>query len=121
VAGYRVAVTGPTPTAREVFDDLAAEHLDRPQAGRRSMFGRDCLSVEGHNVAFFHDDRLALLLPPDVAAAMLATGEATTPLMGKRPMHRWVSVPLPDGTVGVERWRALLADAVAAADLRPGR
>ncbi|HYH32848.1 MAG TPA: hypothetical protein VD903_20950 [Pseudonocardia sp.] len=107
-------MTGPTPTAREVFDALAAEHLDRPQAGRRSMFGRDCLTFEGRNVAFFHDDRLALRLPPDVAATMLATGEATTPLMGERPMHKWVSVPLPDGPASSDRWRALIADAVAA-------
>ncbi|MHA6624426.1 hypothetical protein ACU61A_03340 [Pseudonocardia sichuanensis] len=47
-------------TAREVFEDLAAEHLERPGAGRRMMFGRDCLTVGGRNVAFFHDDRPAL-------------------------------------------------------------
>lgn len=39
--------------AREVFEDLAAEHLSRPDTGRRSMFGRDCLTVDGRNVAFF--------------------------------------------------------------------
>jgi hypothetical protein len=46
-------------TAREVFEELAGEHLSRPEAGRRSMFGRDCLTVSGHNVAFFHDDQPA--------------------------------------------------------------
>ncbi|GAA0941530.1 TfoX/Sxy family protein [Pseudonocardia zijingensis] len=102
-------------TAREAFEELAAEHLARPGSGRRSMFGRDCLMANGHNVAFFHDGRLALRLPPDSAAALLSSGEATTPLMGKRRMHNWVAVPL---SVGVERWRALLAEAVAAA---PGR
>jgi hypothetical protein len=97
-------------TARECFEELAAEHLTRPEAGRRTMFGRDCLMANGHNVAFFHDDRLALRLPPDAAAALLASGEATTPLMGKRSMRNWVAVP----PTGMERWRELLDDAVAA-------
>jgi hypothetical protein len=102
-------------TAREVFEELAAEHLTRPESGRRSMFGRDCLMTNGRNVAFFHDDRLALRLAPDVAAAMLATGEATTPLMGKRAMRNWVSVPMSDDPGAAERWRAMLGEAVAAA------
>jgi hypothetical protein len=101
-------------TAREVFEELAAEHLGRPGTGRRSMFGRDCLMANGHNIAFFHDDRLALRLAPDVATSMLATGEATTPLMGERRMHNWVSVPLADDAGGAEGWRALLGEAVAA-------
>ena len=105
-------------TPRQAFEDLAAEHLTRPRAGRRTMFGRDCLMVDGHNVAFFHDDRLALRLPPDAAASMLATGAGTTPLMGKRAMHNWVAVPLPDGPAGEDRWRALLADAVASVNAR---
>jgi hypothetical protein len=98
-------------TPRECFEELAAEHLSRPDTGRRTMFGRDCLMANGRNVAFFHDDRLALKLPPDRAAALLASGEATTPLMGKRAMHNWVAVP----PVGVERWRELLREAVTAA------
>lgn len=98
------------PTARECFEELAAEHLARPGTGRRSMFGRDCLMANGRNVAFFHDDRLALRLPPDLAAALLASGEATTPLMGTRAMRNWVAVP----PTGVDRWRELLDDAVAA-------
>jgi hypothetical protein len=79
------------------------------------MFGRDCLVWDGHNIAFFHDEQLALRLPPDTAASMLATGEATTPLMGKRAMRNWVSVALSDEAGGTERWRALLGEAVAAA------
>jgi hypothetical protein len=46
-------MTTPRPSAREVFDRLAAQHLKRPGTGRRSMFGRDCLTVDGRNVAFF--------------------------------------------------------------------
>jgi hypothetical protein len=103
------------PTAGEAFEELAAEHLTRPGAGRRSMFGRDCLMMDGHNIAFFHDDLLALRLPPDKAAAMLASGEATTPLMGKRAMSKWVAVPLSGDPAGTERWRALLGEAAATA------
>ncbi|WP_142051443.1 MmcQ/YjbR family DNA-binding protein [Pseudonocardia kunmingensis] len=103
-------------TAREVFEDLAAEHLERPGAGRRMMFGRDCLTVGGRNVAFFHDDRLALQLPPETADALLTAGDADVPYMGKKPMRSWVAVGLPDGPAGVERWRALVAEAVGAAE-----
>lgn len=99
------------PTARERFEELAAEHLSRPDTGRRTMFGRDCLMANGSNVAFFHDDRLALKLPADQVAVLLASGEATTPRMGERAMHNWVAVPL----TAAERWRALLGDAVRAA------
>ena len=102
-------------TAREIFEELAAEHLTRPEAGRRSMFGRDCLMMDGHNIAFFHDDQLVLRLPPDKSAAMLASGEATIPLMGKRAMRNWVAVPLSSDPVGTERWRALLSEAAGAA------
>ncbi len=102
-------------TPRECYEELVEEHLTRPGAGRRSMFGRDCLMMHGRNVAFFHDDRLALRLPPDMAVALIASGEAATPLMGERAMHNWVAVPLADDPAGVERWRELLGDAVAAA------
>jgi TfoX/Sxy family transcriptional regulator of competence genes len=99
--------------ASEVFEALATEHLSRPAAGRRGMFGRDCLTVNGHNIAFFHDDRLALKLAPSVAQAMLNSGEAVMPLMGKKLMRTWISVPLGEGPEAEERWRALLADAAA--------
>ena len=69
--------------------------------------------MNGHNIAFFHDDRLALQLPPDEAAAMLASGEATIPLMGKRAMRNWVAVPLSGDPAGTEHWRALLGEAAA--------
>jgi hypothetical protein len=115
-----VHVAGSAPvsgrSARQVFEDLAAEHLDRPRSGRRVMFGRDCLVVDGHNIAFFHDDRLALRLAPERAASMLAAGDATIPLMGTRPMRSWVSVPLAEGPAGARRWRALVAEAAASSD-----
>lgn len=36
-----------------------------------------------------------------------------TPLMGKRAMHGWVSVPLA-GPAAEDRWRALVVEAAAA-------
>lgn len=90
-------MTGQNPSPREVFDDLAAEHLNQPTGRRRSMFGRDCLTTGGAMVAFFHRDHLALKLPPDRAAAMITSGEGVTPEMGDRAMRRWLAVPLPEG------------------------
>ncbi len=102
-------------TAREIFEELAAEHLTRPGVGTAIDVRPRLPDDDGHNVAFFHDDRLALRLPPDKTAAMLASGEATTPLMGKRAMRNWVAVPLSGGPAGTDRWRALLGEAAATA------
>lgn len=106
-------MTGQNPSPREVFDDLAAEHLNQPTGRRRSMFGRDCLTTGGAMVAFFHRDHLALKLPPDRAAAMITSREGVTPEMGDRAMRRWLAVPLPEGPNAHQRWRQLLADASA--------
>lgn len=104
-------MTTANPSAREVFDALAAEHLRGPGTGRRRMFGRDCLTVDGHNVAFFHDERLVLDLPPAEAAALIESGEAGTAYMGQRVMRGWAAVPLPPDGAG-DRWRELLAQAI---------
>jgi TfoX/Sxy family transcriptional regulator of competence genes len=113
-------VTEHTPTVRQVFEDLAAEHLSRPQAAQRTMFGRDCLTTDGRMVAFFHDDRLALKLPPATATALLDSGKAVRPHMGERPMRHWVCVPLPEDPAEHHHWHQLLADARAyIGDTRP--
>lgn len=88
-------MTEHSPTALQVFEDLAAEHLTQPQAARRTVFGRDCLTTGRRMVAFLHDDRLALKLPPATATALLASGKGVRPHMGERPMRHWVCVPLP--------------------------
>ncbi len=78
------------------------------------MFGRDCLTQDGHNVAFLDVDRLAVKLPPAAAAQLLASGEAIVPRMGQRAMKSWVSVALPaEGTEEPTRWAALLSRARA--------
>lgn len=99
--------------ALAAFEDLAADHLGQPGAGRRRMFGRDCLTLDGHTVAFLDDDRLAVKLPPAPAAELLASGCAVVPRMGDRAMRRWVSVALPTGAGGADRWSSLLSDARA--------
>lgn len=81
-------------TAAEAFEALAAAHATTPGAGRRAMFGRDTLTVDGHICAFRDTEELALRLPPDAAAALLASGEAEVPVMGARSMDGWVAVSL---------------------------
>jgi hypothetical protein len=112
-------MTTATPSAREVFDKLAAEHLQQPGTGRRPMFGRDCLTVDGHNVAFFHDAHLALRLPPTAADVLLDSGAAVAAHMGTRVMRNWVAVPFrPDGA---HRWGELLGQATTYATSNPDR
>lgn len=98
-------------TAQQVFDELAAEHLHQPGVGRRMMFGRDTLTVDGRMFAFRHHDQLALKLPPATAAAMLAAGQGVVPHMGNRAMRNWIAVPLPDTPADHHRWAQLLTQA----------
>jgi hypothetical protein len=76
------------------------------------MFGRDCLTVDGRNVAFFHDAHPVVKLAPPAADVLLDSGEGVTAHMGERVMGNWVAMPLPpDG--GPDRWSELLARATA--------
>ncbi len=94
------------------FEHLAVGHLATVGSGRRRMFGRDCLTHDGHNVAFLDAGRLALKLPPAVAAELLTSGQAVVPQMGRRAMRRWVSVALPAAATGrASRCEELLARA----------
>ncbi len=101
-----------------LVEDLAADHVGQPRAGRRRMFGRDCLPLDGHDVAFLHGDRLAVTLPPAAAAALLDRGDAVVPRTGDRATRRWVSVALPTAG-GVDLWSPLLSDAQAHAGAVP--
>ncbi|MEJ2871419.1 TfoX/Sxy family protein [Actinomycetospora sp. OC33-EN08] len=74
--------------------DPFVDALEAPGVERRVMFGRDALLVDRHVYAFLDGERLALRLPPADAAELLATGDGRTPIMGKRSMDGWVSVPL---------------------------
>ncbi|MDL5158848.1 hypothetical protein [Actinomycetospora termitidis] len=80
--------------------DPFVDALEAPGVERRVMFGRDALLVDRHVYAFLDGGdgtdgvRLALRLPPADAAELLATGDGRTPVMGKRSMEGWVSVPV---------------------------
>lgn len=111
-------------TAQQVFDELATEHLHQPGGGRRVMFGRDTLTVDGRMFAFRHHDELALKLPAATAAAMLAAAHGVVPRMGNRAMRHWVAVPLPDDPADHHRWGRLLTQArthIRGESTAPGR
>lgn len=88
----------------QAFEALAAEHLDHVGSGRRWMFGRDCLTLDGHNVAFRDGERLAVKVPPEVAGDLVERHGAVVPRMGERLMRSWVSVELGGPTA----WSELL-------------
>jgi TfoX/Sxy family transcriptional regulator of competence genes len=105
-------MTQQSQAAREVFDQLAAEHLRRHGVSRRRMFGRDGLNLEGRFFAFLNRDHLVVKLPAAAAEGLIAAGEAFTTDMSPT-MRRWVSVPMSSPTAGRRRWRQLMADAYA--------
>jgi hypothetical protein len=120
---------GPDPVAattpRELFDVLAAEQLREPGVRMGSSLPtppapppaipqalrKDVLQVRGKTFAFATRDRLVVKLPADVAAAMVAAGEATPFESGGRPTREWVGVPLPTMPVGHLRCRELVTKA----------
>jgi TfoX/Sxy family transcriptional regulator of competence genes len=105
-------MTEQSEAARKLFDQLAAEHLRRPEVSRRRMFGRDGLNVEGRFFAFLNRDQLVVKLPPARAEALIAVA-AAFPTDLSPTMRRWVSVPMSSSAAGEARWRQLMADAYA--------
>lgn len=97
----------------QAFEDLAATCGEVPGAGRRRMFGRDTLTVDGHIHTFRHEDRVAFRLPPALAADLLERGDAAVPDMGTRSMAGWVALPLSDDPGDREEQARLIAEAVA--------
>ena len=87
--------------SRESFDAVVADVLGLPGVTRRMVFGRDTLLAEGHPFAFRDGDRIALKLPG--AAELVASGEGTAPVMGRRVMRQWVAVPVEDSPGLAER------------------
>jgi hypothetical protein len=76
----------------EAFETLAAAQMDVTGVTRRMMFGRDTLLADGHPFAFRHGDRVALRLPE--SGELVASGEGTVTMMGRRVMRQWVTVAL---------------------------
>jgi TfoX/Sxy family transcriptional regulator of competence genes len=104
-------VTAASLTARELFEELAAEHLRQPGVGRRRMFGREGLSVNGKFFAFLNHDRLVVKLPPATATALIAAGDAVAADTLSPSMRTWVMVPMPARAAEDQSWRDLMAEA----------
>ena len=100
-------------SARELFEELAADRLRLPGVDRRKMFGRDGLSFQGKFFAFFDRGRLALKLPADSASALVAAGEARVAVDLSPTMRSWIALPPASTAGGSQRWRELLAAAQA--------
>ena len=71
--------------------------------------------VDGKIFAMLVDDALAVKLPADRCAALVAEGAAVPLDTRGRPMREWVRMR---GEPDVERWRALAREALAF--VRPG-
>jgi uncharacterized protein YndB with AHSA1/START domain len=106
---------GPDPVAaatpRELFDALAAEQLREPGVRMGRALRKDVLQVCGKTFAFATRDCLVVKLPADVAAAMVAAGEAVPFESGGRPTREWVGVPVPTMPAGHVRCRELVTNA----------
>jgi hypothetical protein len=104
-------------TAQELYDELAAEHLTRPEVSMGRMFHADGLRVGGKTYAFFSRDRgVVLKLPAARAGELVGDGTAEVVRMGARQMREWVALREPDERV----WRDLMEEA-AGYVASPGR
>ena len=98
--------------AREdLFWDLAQELYGDPAVTRSTMMGYPCLRANG--VFFASLERgaghLILKLSRDRVQALIADGEGLPFAPNGRVFREWVAVPHADE----DRWRALLAEALA--------
>ena len=95
-------------TPQELFDELAAEHLSRPEVAMGRMLRTDGLKVHGKVFAMLVNERLVVKVPASQAAALVADGQAVPLETGRgRKMKEWVSV---SGTEG-DTWAQLMSDA----------
>ncbi|MGP3917876.1 hypothetical protein [Nonomuraea sp. 10N515B] len=94
-------------SAQELYDDLVAEHLARPDVSMGRMLHADGLKVRGKAYAFFSRDRVVLKLPAARAGELVGEGTAEVLRMGSRQMREWVALREPDEVV----WRRLMAEA----------
>ncbi|MGN9840213.1 hypothetical protein ACTMTI_19025 [Nonomuraea sp. H19] len=97
-------------TAEELYEDMVAEHLTRPDVSMGRMLHADGLKVGGKAYAFFSKDRgVVLKLPAPRAGELVGEGTAEVVRMGTRQMREWVALREPDEEV----WRRLMAEAAA--------
>ena len=94
------------------FERLVAAFADRDGVtlGEGRGFGAGTLRVDGRIFAMPNEAGLALKLPAQRVAELLAAGEGLPFDAGKgRPMREWVVIPEAAG----DRWQALAGEALA--------
>ncbi|GAA2614466.1 hypothetical protein SMC26_24270 [Actinomadura fulvescens] len=102
-----------SPTAQELFDELAAEQLARPDISRGKMLQSDSLRLNGKSFAFVSKERLFLKVPAARVNELVGLGEGENCELGGRRMREWVVVPATGSPEDRTRWRALLAESAA--------
>ncbi|MEU5876288.1 hypothetical protein [Spirillospora sp. NPDC047279] len=100
-------------TAQELFDELAAEQLIRPEVTKGLMLQAESLRFDGKSFAFVSKERLFLKVPAVRVDEMVGTGEGLHCEIGGRRMREWVVVLATGAPEDRTRWRALLAESAA--------
>jgi hypothetical protein len=116
-------LNAPSTPVQEVYDELAAEHLRRPEVSLGRALQNEVLKVNSKIFAFLRHGRLVVKLPAPQARALVAAGEAVPFESGGRRMKEWVAVELPSAPADYSLWRELMADAsgYVAASAPPSR
>ena len=94
------------------FERLVAAFAEREavELGGGRGFGANALRVDGRIFAMPNEAGLALKLPADRVAALLASGDGLPFDAGKgRPMREWIVIP----KASEDRWRDLAEEALA--------
>jgi hypothetical protein len=97
-----------TGSAERLYEELAAEELQRPGVSVGRALRNEVLKVNDKIFAFVNGGRLVVKLPADRVAAMVGAGDGEPFESGGRRMKEWVAVhPSSDPAL----WRGLMADA----------
>ncbi len=95
--------------ARELFAELAAELVRRPEVSLGRALQNEVLKVDDKIFAFVREDHLVVKLPATQATGLVDAGDAAPFESGGRVMKEWVAVP----PAPRECWRQLLGDALS--------
>jgi TfoX/Sxy family transcriptional regulator of competence genes len=104
---------------QELFDDLTAHYLGRPEVSIGRLFRSEGLKVHGKVFAMLVTDRLVVKIPAAQATAVVAQGRAVPfESGGGRKMREWVALDVAER----DAWPQLVADAFAYVESisRPG-
>lgn len=99
-----------TTPGEELFWDVVAPLLERPDVTRSTMMGFPCLRVRGEYFASTHHaaGELIVKLPEARVDELIAAGRAEPFGPGGRRFREWAAV----GDLDEEVWTALLAEAL---------